>query len=366
MELTTLLQKKGAIDAISLIIDSRNREILVKKKSEDKPKTDQEKDSGKNDSNGGESSSSSSAANAQQSTQSSSSSGGASNASRLNMPKNIHEIDADEERARQDAEEQQGKDGKDSDRKDMSKIEDDEPLIIDSDEIKKDIQEITNDIKSKQFAKERAAKAAKEKEAKAFAAEHAVSGFEDFQRDIRHALNKQINVARNTEDDFRKYNPTYHNSDFLMPGQAYPDKRSIPIINVYFDMSGSWNFRDTEKGREALKFLDNLQTRKKLKYKLYYFANNIYDNPDSARKETGTHAFPKIIEHIQATRADNVVIFTDDDFDDQTHDLDKLPYLKLKGGAWWLWRRGIRARRAFKHIQGSRPENTFQYSFTPQ
>ena len=44
MELTTLLQKKGAIDAISLIIDSRNREILVKKKSEDKPKTDQEKD----------------------------------------------------------------------------------------------------------------------------------------------------------------------------------------------------------------------------------------------------------------------------------------------------------------------------------
>ena len=168
------------------------------------------------------------------------------------------------------------------------------------------------------------------------------------------------------EDDFRKYNPTYHNSDFLMPGQAYPDKRSIPIINVYFDMSGSWNFRDTEKGREALKFLDNLQTRKKLKYKLYYFANNIYDNPDSARKETGTHAFPKIIEHIQATRADNVVIFTDDDFDDQTHNLDKLPYLKLKGGAWWLWRRGIRARRAFKHIQGSRPENTFQYSFTPQ
>ena len=113
MELTTLLQKKGAIDAISLIIDSRNREILVKKKSEDKPKTDQEKDSGKNDSNGGESSSSSSAANAQRSTQSSSSGGGASNASRLNMPKNIHEIDADEERARQDAEEQQGKDGKD-------------------------------------------------------------------------------------------------------------------------------------------------------------------------------------------------------------------------------------------------------------
>ena len=72
----------------------------------------------------------------------------------------------------------------------------------------------------------------------------------------------------------------------------------------------------------------------------------------------GTRGFPEILKHIEATKAKNVIIITDDDFDSQT-DWRHCPTINIPGVIWWFWDNHQRAVKAISHINAR--SGMFQY-----
>lgn len=273
----------------------------------------------------------------------------------LTMPKNANIIDVDQEEQQENEREGKVNETETERQTRLQKIKDD---ANDVQAIEQDLHDIKNDVENKNAEMVRANKAAADK----FMAERTpgkVWDFRDFALDLYWAIKSQIAEARTPEDSYNRLDPTYANSDLLMPGQVYLDKNEIPLINVYFDRSGSLTSEDIERGKDAVSILDGLQRKKKLKYKLYWFASHVSDDPQKVGIET--KAFPELLQHVKDTKANNVIIFTDKDFDKQSGDLDRLPYVKVKGCVWWMWANRKRALKAFHHLQGQKPNTTYQY-----
>jgi hypothetical protein len=145
-----------------------------------------------------------------------------------------------------------------------------------------------------------------------------------------------------------------------MPGKDYLDKKSVPVIGIYFDQSGSWGTDEIKKGIKAIACLHQFEKQKKLKIKLFFFANHLHDNPEDCRSEGGTSGFPEVLAHINnpANKIQNAIIITDSDIEGQTK-WDKQPTVSVPGAVWYLWKNGSRSRTAPKHLKGAR--GLFQY-----
>jgi hypothetical protein len=146
-----------------------------------------------------------------------------------------------------------------------------------------------------------------------------------------------------------------------MPGKDYPDKKEIPVIAVYFDQSGSWDSSDIKKGIQALASIRQFEVQKKIKLKLFYFANTVHDNPIDAQREGSTHAFPKILKHISnpANKITNVIVISDSDIENQTS-WANCSETKVRGCVWFLWKDGSRSRTAPRYLKGER--GNFEYN----
>lgn len=140
----------------------------------------------------------------------------------------------------------------------------------------------------------------------------------------------------------------YEDSGLLKPGRAMKNSTNRPIIHVYFDQSGSWQEQDVAVGKEAIGVLRNYEQRQEIEIKLWYFANTLCDKASDARKQGGTAAGPELLEHIQSTRPNNVIIMTDSDFD---HTLDASPKVTVDGAVWFLFRRH-ESKDLIKHLRG--------------
>ena len=231
-------------------------------------------------------------------------------------------------------------------------------LLNDAEEILADIKKDTETrkIKAAQRAKKdelaRLKKAAQEKK------DNTILNIADFEKDFIKSIKDQLKMARNAEDTFQKPNATYAGSKYVMPAQKIFEKRLKPVINIYFDVSGSISDDALDRAVRALSQLDLLVKKKLVEFKIYYFSDNVTPNRDEAYG--CTEAFPEILEHLKATRANNAIIITDDDFDSQS-DWTKCTPVTLKGCIWWMWHGNEIAVEARKYIKGLRGK--FQYSF---
>jgi hypothetical protein len=63
--------------------------------------------------------------------------------------------------------------------------------------------------------------------------------FSSFSADLFKAISTQIKPAKHKEDSYRRPNPSYAGTNYLVPGKDYPDKKEIPVIAIYFDQSAS-------------------------------------------------------------------------------------------------------------------------------
>ena len=133
--------------------------------------------------------------------------------------------------------------------------------------------------------------------------------------------------------------------EILTKGHQWRKSKHIPIINVYFDQSGSWDESDIQEGVKALGVLNNYKDKGEIKLNVKFFANHVHTNASAARAERGTDV-REVFEDIKNTSPDNVIIMTDSDGDH-----DRLPDVVVPGAVWLLFRND-RSNNVINHIHG--------------
>lgn len=151
-------------------------------------------------------------------------------------------------------------------------------------------------------------------------------------------------LARGRQDSWSHINKKYVYSGLLRPGSTWQGKNKVPLINVYFDRSGSWTSEKTEKGAQAIATLNRYVTRGEIKLKLYYFNTKVMDTDPGGH---GGTAGQPILDHIQQTKPNNVIILTDSDIGDCTTDVS------VPGAVWMLFYGG-RSINLMEHLHGKK------------
>lgn len=149
---------------------------------------------------------------------------------------------------------------------------------------------------------------------------------DDMNRFIRKA------TAHGRGDTWKRFSRKYQDSGIIRPGSSRLANKKVPVINVYFDRSGSWDDSKIAVGMQAIGTLNNYVRKGEIKINLYYFANRVGSDPDTVGG--GTEGTP-IMEHIERTKPDNVIIMTDDDINDIESPVT------VPGAVWLLFKGGI-------------------------
>ena len=186
------------------------------------------------------------------------------------------------------------------------------------------------------------------------------SGFDEFLNSLYKAIALQVQMGEAEEDSWTAINQRYHNSGVLKQGTKRNEipSEKVPIIDFYFDVSGSWGLADIAMGKKAVAALSQFEQKRKIKLNIYYFSSYL-STEYSEVAGGGTNAWAKIIRNIQETRANNVVIMTDSDMNGQA---GRAGQITVPGCVWYLWKNGVCASRITKDLTGKR--GTSQFSFT--
>lgn len=245
----------------------------------------------------------------------------------------------------------------------------DEDRQIRAQEIKADLAstDTQTELSAEDAAKIRAdhqAVKAREKETAKYQAKARGSfkGFQDFLNSLYKAIAMQVHTEETRDDTWSAINRRYSDTGVLKQGQKIqelPNKR-IPVIDFYFDQSGSWDDNDLKVGEKAVQCLADLKADGKINLNVYYFSNDVYENAADARADGGTAGWNEIIKNIVSTQATNVIIMTDADMEDWWKGDKALSYT-VPGYVWYLWRNGINAPRLPRDLRGR--GGTQQFSF---
>lgn len=176
--------------------------------------------------------------------------------------------------------------------------------------------QIKNDSETKVQDEKKRKKAATEREIRKNlkGAEKNSAVIKDLSKDLQKFLAKQVGTSQRTAS-WKKYNGNYDNSGIVKQGYRYEKIGKIPVIQIYIDQSGSWTETDVKIGRDILNSIIEFERKKLIKTETYYFSNHIHSNPSDARNEGGTQAGKELLDQLNATKPDNVIVITDDDFD---------------------------------------------------
>lgn len=193
-------------------------------------------------------------------------------------------------------------------------------------------------------------------------------GFQEFLNSLYRAIALQVQTNEVQDDTWSALNRRYSGTGVLKQGQRkneLPD-RKIPVIDFYFDCSGSWGPADIEVGKRAVSTLVDMEEKGQIKINIYYFSNHVFNDMQSALDEGGTRAWNDIVKNVISTQATNVIIMTDSDMEDlwEGHDYGK-PALKytVPGYVWYLWRYGSNAPRLPRDLKGRGGVQQFSFNY---
>lgn len=197
--------------------------------------------------------------------------------------------------------------------------------------IKKVLDELS---KNKSFIKEVEIKKQAERDARAQKEieRYKKSSTYKFRLSLANYLKNTTAVGR--ERSWKHFDKATVNTGIIRRGRSRVEDKEIPLFNVYFDQSGSWDAADIEEGKKMISILNDYVRRNEIKVQLYYFSDNVHTTAAAAKKEGGTEGTP-IINHIIKTKPQNVIIITDSDIDDVKIQVT------ISGGAWFLFRNNV-------------------------
>ena len=177
------------------------------------------------------------------------------------------------------------------------------------------------------------------------------SPIQRFTASINNFIKKETATGRG--NDWGKINKKYANTGILRPGVSRRRENKIPLVNVYFDRSGSWDAGKTEVGSQAISTLNNYVRQGKIKINLYYFNTRVLDKDPGG--SGGTSGQP-ILDHIKQTNPDNVIVMTDSDISD-CHTSVVVP-----GAVWFLFVDG-RSENLMNHLSGQKLTQAFDIDY---
>lgn len=192
-------------------------------------------------------------------------------------------------------------------------------------------------------------------------------GFQEFLNSLYRAIALQVQTNEIQDDTWSAINRRYSGTGVLKQGQRkmdLPDKK-IPIIDFYFDCSGSWGADDIAVGKKAVNALVEMEEKGQIKINIYYFSNHVFNDMQSALDEGGTQAWNEIVKNVIATQATNVIIMTDSDMEDWWEGSNSgKPALRytVPGYVWYLWRDGDNAPRLPRDLRGRGGVQQFSFN----
>lgn len=151
-----------------------------------------------------------------------------------------------------------------------------------------------------------------------------------FRDSLNQFVKKQTATGRGKS--WQRINKKYIGTGLIRAGSSRLAQNYVPLINVYFDVSGSFTGypEKIKKSEEALGTLNKYVQRGEIKINLYYVTDKVY----SDRAEAESHGWGAdgraIIEHVRETKPDNVIVVTDSDSGVSMRDITYVP------GAVWI------------------------------
>lgn len=184
-------------------------------------------------------------------------------------------------------------------------------------------------------------------------------GLDAFLESLQHAIYTQVRYVTKKADTWTALNRRYSGTGILRQGQKNMriPSQELPVIDLYFDYSGSWGADDIKVGHKILDTISQLEKDELIKINVYYFGGNVATDPSGVYRSSTT-AWNQIIETIKTTNATNVVIMTDSDME---YLKDKHKYT-VAGCVWYLWKNGSNAQSLTRALTGD--YSTEQYSFS--
>lgn len=155
------------------------------------------------------------------------------------------------------------------------------------------------------------------------------SGLNKFRMNFQRFIKDQIDYFRG--DTWNRPNKNYAGSGFIMPGKTMYAPGKIPTINVYWDVSGSFdNPAKTQGARDAIGTINQYVKRGDIKVNIFYFADRVASTKSAAGGGTNGNA---VLDHIESTKPTNVIVITDSDVNNAgSHKLVTVP-----GAVWMLF-----------------------------
>lgn len=173
--------------------------------------------------------------------------------------------------------------------------------------------------------KEKAAKAAADAE------KYRANPLNAFKMSLNDFIAREI--AHTRGGTWRKFNKNSISQGIIKKGITSRSSGFVPSINVYFDRSGSFSgFPEKTVGAErAIAALNQYVQRGQLKINLYYVTTEVYSSRSEAERTYGGMNSDVVVEHIKATKPDNVIVLTDSDanYGDES--------ATVPGGVWFLF-----------------------------
>lgn len=162
-------------------------------------------------------------------------------------------------------------------------------------------------------------------------------------------IEKEIEYVR--DRTWKKLNPTYAPTGIMRQGIATSIQRKVPLVQVYYDRSGSWNNETKQNiGKRGIDSLNKYVREGLLKVEKYYFDTKVSTSPENM--DGGTDGTP-ILENIKATRPDNVIVITDSDIKDCRETVT------VPGAVWFLFVNGV-SDNLKDHLKGKKLNKSFE------
>lgn len=216
-----------------------------------------------------------------------------------------------------------------------------------------EIKKMLNDLKTQEKILDEtgeAVRAEQRKKAERNLQQYNASPLNSFKMSLQGFIKNQISQVKGTS--WSKINKTYAHSGIMKPGRTRYSSGKVPLINVYFDQSSSWEPSDIKIGEQAIATLNKYVKQGDIQIKLYYF-DTIVSGNRSDMVNGGTDLAP-VITHINSTKPDNVIIMTDSD-GDWTHYSGSAT---VPGAVWFLWRNSV-SNELKKHLSGKELTKSF-------
>lgn len=161
---------------------------------------------------------------------------------------------------------------------------------------------------------------------------------DEFELNFYNTIAHEVSMVKQKKKSWNEINNEYEDEDILVKADVTKKhlEETVPIIDLYFDCSGSWTgYPEAIKiGRRAVATVKQFADDGLIQLNVYYFGRNSLSSDMYDVWGGGTHCWKLIQANIKKTGATNVVLMTDGDMEGSA---SWGPVVTVEGCVWFIW-----------------------------